>query len=38
MYIYIYILEKDLLKNEKKITKYNYHKDFLENPKGLKLR
>ena len=24
-------LEKDLLKVEKKITKYNYHKEFLEN-------
>ena len=26
-------LEKDLLKIEKKITKYNYHKEFLENYK-----
>ena len=26
-------LEKDLLKVEKKITKYNYHKEFLENYK-----
>ena len=38
-------LEKDLLKIEKKITKYNYHKEFLENykynrkyPKGLTLK
>ena len=37
-------LEKDLLKIEKKITKYIYHKEFLENykynrkyPKGLAL-
>ena len=38
-------LEKDLLKIEKKVTKYNYHKEFLENykynrkyPKGLTLK
>ena len=38
-------LAKDLLKIEKKITKYNYHKEFLENykhnrkyPKGLTLK
>ena len=38
-------LEKDLLKIEKKITKYNYHEEFLENykynqkyPKGLTLK
>ena len=38
-------VEKDLLKIEKKITKYNYHKEFVENhkyhrkyPKGLTLK
>ena len=38
-------LEKELLKIEKKVTKYNYHKEFLENykynqkyPKGLTLK
>ena len=38
-------VEKDLLKIEKKITKYNYHKEIVENhkyhrkyPKGLTLK